>query len=75
MKISAHKIGVVVGLGVFITSIVPMMDLILGHCFYEQGCGRDEGIGLMGVIFASCVFSVLSGWLVAKLIQLAANRD
>jgi len=75
MSLSPEKAGVTSGLAASILSIMPMLDLLLGHCFYEEGCGPGENIWLLGVLLASCASGVFVGWVVMQIVRFAAKRD
>ena len=73
MKVSL-KVGVAVALIVSFLGILPILHLFMGGCVFEQGCGEYEELGLIGVLLASCAVGICSGWAVARIITIAAER-
>lgn len=61
------KLGVIVGLISIPFLFVPVLDLLMGHCFFEQGCGEHENLKLLGAFVATCFAAVCVGWLVSRL--------
>lgn len=47
--------------------IVPLVDLALGPCFWEQGCGPNQNLTLAGVLAATCGLGLILGKLTAAL--------
>lgn len=74
MKSLGDKIGVAVGLILSILLVVPMIDLLMGGCFYEQGCGKFETFWLIGALLASCIGGFFAGWFVMRLFRLIDER-
>jgi hypothetical protein len=70
----SSKLGAVAGFIATPFLAFSLLDLFLGHCFYEQGCGRHEGFKLIGVLLAACAIGFGIGWTVARLFQLIAER-
>ena len=73
MKSHGPKLGIAVGLVTTPFLIVPLMQLFLGHCIFEQGCGKYEGLMLFGVFLAACALGVgiafIVGWLANFIVQ------
>lgn len=74
MKAVGVKVGVGTGLLLAPILVLPMLDLFLGHCFYEEGCGRHESFLLLGVVLAACATAGITGWVVAFVISLYVER-
>ena len=53
MKASGVKLGVVLGMVATIAAFFPLLELTIGRCFFEQGCGEHENLRLLGVVLAS----------------------
>jgi hypothetical protein len=68
------KLGVAGGLAVAVFSAVPIVDLLMGHCLWEQGCGKWEGLKIIGALIISCVAGMCAGWSVMRLFRLVDNR-
>lgn len=69
MGTAGGKIGFGVGLVVGLLAVEPMIGLVLGDCFFEQGCD-SETAGLALVAVGSMAVAVAAG----LLIRAAANR-
>ncbi len=63
------KIGIALGLVAGLLAFGPLIGLVLGDCFFEQGCKRETA-GLALVAIGSLVIAVITGVLVREL----ANR-
>lgn len=63
------KIGFVAGVVVAVLSATPMIDLILGSCFWEQGCGSSEGLLLACAALAAVAVGVVAGLLARALLN------
>lgn len=48
---------------------VPVLDLLMGDCFFEQGCGEYENVKLAGTFVATCFAASCVGWLVSRLVK------
>jgi hypothetical protein len=68
------KLGIAVGLAVAVFSAAPIIDILMGHCLWEQGCGKWEGLKMMGALILSCVAGMCAGWSVMRLFRLVDNR-
>src|SRR5512138_200926 len=70
---------VAVGSGLVTTPflVLPMINLLMGDCFWEQGCGRYESLKLAAAFLAACTGGVLValciGWVAAKLPKVFAR--
>lgn len=64
------KLGVIVGLISIPFLFVPVLDLLMGDCFFEQGCGNHENLKLLGAFVVTCFAAVCVGWLVSRLARL-----
>lgn len=51
----AFAVAPVIALGL----VIPMMDLILGPCFFKEGCGRHETAGLAAAVLAALALAVV----------------
>jgi hypothetical protein len=51
-----------------------MLQLFLGHCFFEQGCGPHEDLKLFGVFLAACALGAGIAWIAGWLTSLALER-
>lgn len=61
------KLSVIIGLISIPFLFVPVLDLLMGNCFFEQGCGEHETLKLLGVFVVTCFAAVCVGWLVSRL--------
>jgi hypothetical protein len=61
VNVTPEKIGVIAALISTVMVVVPILDLAMGNCFFEQGCGRNEGLMLAGVFAASCLVGCIIG--------------
>lgn len=61
MNVTPEKVGVATALISAVMVVVPILDLAMGNCLYEQGCGRNEGLMLAGVLAASCLVGCIIG--------------
>lgn len=68
------KVGVAVAMIVSFLGLLPILHLFMGQCFFEQGCGEYEDLGLIGVVLASCAIGIFCGWGVARIMTMAAER-
>jgi putative effector of murein hydrolase LrgA (UPF0299 family) len=69
MRLHPLKVGVLSGLLSALFLPVPLIDLFMGGCFYEEGCGNQEWLGLLSVAVATCIVAILTGWLVKIFIE------
>jgi len=74
MNASGVKIGVVLGMVTTVAALVPILKLTMGHCFFEQGCGKHEDLGLLGVVLASCSVGLVVALVAARLYTMIASR-
>ena len=74
MNASGVKLGVVLGMVTTIATFFPVLKLIMGHCFFEQGCGDHENLQLLGVVLASCLLGLVAAWVAARLYTMVASR-
>jgi hypothetical protein len=63
------KVGLVAGIIAGALATLPIIRLVLGRCFFEQGCGDREAIGLIAVGVGSLAVAAAVGLVV----RLAAN--
>lgn len=61
--------GIAAGLGAACLVIVPLVDLAVGACFWEQGCGPNQNLKLAVVLAAACGVGLVLGKLVAELVK------
>jgi hypothetical protein len=64
------KIGLAAGAITIVVVPVPKIWLVLGNCFFEQGCGASETLGLY-VVVAGTLLAALAAGLV---VRMAANN-
>jgi hypothetical protein len=74
MKIFGIVLGVAAGLFTAFLLGVPMIELFLGDCFWEQGCEPHEGLKFTGAVLASCLGGLLAGWGAATLFNKLAAK-
>lgn len=55
------KVGIVTGIIAGALAVVPLISLILGHCFFESGCGDSETSGLLAVAMGSVLVAITAG--------------
>lgn len=71
-------IRIVVGVAAgFLTSFllgVPMIEIFLGDCFWEQGCGQYHDLKFIGAVMASGLGGLLAGWGTFSLLKLIGKR-
>jgi len=60
------KVGFGSGLVAGLLAIGPMMKLVFGECFFEQGCGESETAGLAIVALGSVVVAIAVGLLIRE---------
>lgn len=68
------KLGVAVGMATAIASFFPIFHLLMGDCFFEQGCGPHEYLQVIGVALVSCLVGFIAAWAVARLLGILASR-
>lgn len=66
--------GIVAGLVAAWLVIVPLVDLALGPCVWEQGCGPNQDLKLVGVLAAACGLGLILGKLTAALVRMLLVR-
>jgi hypothetical protein len=62
MSQSTSRVFVTVAMATTLLLMFPMFTLLMGHCYFEQGCGRYEFIKIIGVFIATCVLGAFAGW-------------
>jgi hypothetical protein len=67
-------VGVAVGLLTAVLFAVLAFDRVMGGCFFEQGCGPNENLGLVGIMIAAGLAGLFTGWGSAGLFKLIAKR-
>ena len=75
MSTPGIRLGVALGMVTTVAALYPIFTLVMGHCFFEQGCGPNEGSKVLGVFLASCVAGVVVALAAAKLYTVVASRD
>jgi len=68
------KLGVALGMVATVASFFPIFILLLGHCFFEQGCGEHENLQILGVALVSCVVGLAVAWAVARFSGTVVSR-
>lgn len=68
------KIGFVAGMVVAVLSATPMIDLFLGSCFWEQGCGRSERLLLACAALAALALGIAAGLLARAAVNAGVRR-
>ena len=63
------KIGFAVALVVASTSFLPILDLVLGDCVFEQGCGTYEPVGFAAAALCSLGIAAAAGLAVRALVN------
>lgn len=74
LKTIRITIGVAVGLFTSFLLGIPMIDVFLGDCFWEQGCGQYHNLKFLGAILASGLGGLLAGWGAVSLLKLIGKR-
>lgn len=64
------KIGFGFGLVLGVLALEPLIRLVLGACFFEQGCGDKETTGVALVAAGSITVAVVAGVLLREVINL-----
>lgn len=49
-------------------------ERLLGRCFFEQGCGANEDLTILGIVLAAGLTGLCTGWLSARLIDRTVGR-
>lgn len=62
------KIGFVAGAAVAFLVSIDMIRLILGDCFFEEGC-PNETVGLGAAAIASLLLGIAIGFLVKEVVN------
>jgi hypothetical protein len=75
MSTPGIRLAVALGMVTTVAAIYPIFMLAMGHCFFEQGCGPNEGLKVLGVFLASCVAGVIVALAAARLYTGVASRD
>jgi len=75
MSTLAVKVGVALGMVATVVSFFPLFRLLMGECFFEQGCGEYENVQVIGVALASCLVGVVAAWGVARLVRMMGRRE
>jgi len=65
-----EKAGIAVGMIAAIFLFFPVFRVLMGDCFFEQGCGEYEGIKLFVAFLTSCIIGYCVGWSTIRLIRL-----
>lgn len=63
------KIGFTVALAIAPTSFLPILDLVLGDCVFEQGCGTYEPAGFAVAALFSLGIAAVAGLAVRTLVN------
>lgn len=70
--------GVKLGVGIGIISapliMVGTFDLLLGRCYFEQGCGQYEGLKMLGAILTGLAGGACVAFVAARIFKSVANR-
>jgi hypothetical protein len=69
------KVGVALGTVAAVTSFLPMLKLLMGECFFEQGCGEHEGARLVGVALTSCLVGFVVALGTVRLVRMMASSE
>lgn len=67
MKIFGKVLGVAVGLFTALFLGIPMIDVFLGDCFWEAGCGQYHDLKFTGAVLTSGLGGLFAGWGAADL--------
>lgn len=67
MKIFGIVLGVAVGLFTAFLLGLPMIEIFLGDCFWEQGCEPHHNLKFAGAVLASGLGGSFAGWGAASL--------
>ena len=74
MSTFGTRLGVAIGLIATPLFTLVIIDLLMGDCLFEQGCGRYENFKLVGAFLAACLVGACVGWLAASLFKLIGKR-
>ncbi len=69
-----RELGVAVGLISAPVLFVPAIKLLLGYCYFEEGCGEYETIKLFAAFAGSCAAGFCIGWIVYRAARFFQNR-
>ena len=75
MSTLAVKVGVALGIVAAAVSFFPILKLLMGECFFEQGCGKHENLQLIAVALASLSVGAIAAWGVARLVTTMSQRE
>lgn len=64
------KIGLVAGIITGAVTILPIIRLVLGDCFFEQGCGDNETVWVIASVLGAALIALAVG----VAVRLVANR-
>jgi|LauGreSBDMM110SN_4_FD.fasta_scaffold440413_1 uncharacterized membrane protein YphA (DoxX/SURF4 family) len=67
-------VGVMVGIVAAGLFAIFLFQRSIGNCFFEQGCGPNENLTIVGIVLAAALMGGRAGWLSARLIERAAKR-
>lgn len=67
-------VGVLVGIAAAGLFAIFLFEPFMGNCFFEQGCGPNENLTIVGIVLAAALMGGCAGWLSARLIERAAKR-
>ena len=73
---SKFRIGIGVAVGLFTAALFAVLafERFMGGCFFEQGCGPNENLGLVGILFSAGLAGLCTGWASAGLHKLITKR-
>ena len=64
------KIGIAVGIVATALLVIPMIKLLLGDCYFEQGCEPHETVKVIASLMAALGVGACAGWSTSRLIYL-----
>jgi hypothetical protein len=67
------KIGIAVGIVTTALLAIPMIKLVLGDCYFEQGCEPNENVKLIASLLLALSIGAFAGWLTSRMIDLIEN--
>lgn len=70
MQSFGTKIGVAVGMVTSVLLAIPMIKLLLGDCYFEQGCGAYENLKVIAALICAAGAGAFAGWLASQLIRI-----
>ena len=68
-------VGVMVGIAAAGLFAIFLFQRFMSSCFFEQGCGPNENLTIVGIVLAAALMGGCAGWLSARQIERGAKRS